>query len=247
MPWLEVYRRGRKEREYEVPDRGAVLGRDTDCDVVLSDGVVSRKHARLYATGGRWFIEDLETRNGTWVNGLREFRRPLNDGDQIELGPFIITYRQDELELVPGTNPSITPFRQSGFQTPMRPLVYEAKKDPDSTQRLDPKTMARLREEARALMGPHLLQVGSPSIPHPLRRTDNVLGSAPEAHVRVPDMGRDEAALVEVMPSGSFRLRKLGWFTTVRVNGNKVSDVALEDGDEIQIGSAKLVFVRGAK
>jgi pSer/pThr/pTyr-binding forkhead associated (FHA) protein len=71
----------------EVPVlAGITLGRD-DCDVVLSDPEVSRRHA-LVAEGPRGFtIEDLGSTNGTWVNGER-IDRPelLRAGDEVRFG-----------------------------------------------------------------------------------------------------------------------------------------------------------------
>lgn len=46
-----------------------ILGRDLDCDVVLSDPSVSRRHAALRREGRRWLLEDLGSTNGTRVNG----------------------------------------------------------------------------------------------------------------------------------------------------------------------------------
>jgi pSer/pThr/pTyr-binding forkhead associated (FHA) protein len=71
----------------EVPVlSGIVLGRD-DCDVVLSDPEVSRRHA-VVAEGPEGFtIEDLGSTNGTWVNGERIDRpETLRAGDELRFG-----------------------------------------------------------------------------------------------------------------------------------------------------------------
>jgi predicted component of type VI protein secretion system len=63
-----------------------ILGRDDDCDIVLAERQVSRQHIRIYWEGNRYFITDLESKNGTWVNGQRlEGTRELNDGDEIHV------------------------------------------------------------------------------------------------------------------------------------------------------------------
>lgn len=63
-----------------------VVGRATDCDISIADPLVSRKHARLIlnSSGGR--IIDLESDNGTFVNGQRVVDSPIVEGDLIELG-----------------------------------------------------------------------------------------------------------------------------------------------------------------
>lgn len=48
-----------------------VMGRSPDCDFVLGDDFSSSRHARLFRRGSDWFVEDLDSRNGTFVNGAR--------------------------------------------------------------------------------------------------------------------------------------------------------------------------------
>lgn len=74
-------------RRVVVPSRGAVLGRSRECDVVLDDSSVSRRHAELRPQGSDWTIQDLGSTNGVRVNG-RALRgvRVLRDGDRVELG-----------------------------------------------------------------------------------------------------------------------------------------------------------------
>jgi len=64
-----------------------LIGRSTDADIWLSDDGVSRKHARFERQGGVTTIEDLESANGTFVQGEKVSRRALKTGDQIQLGP----------------------------------------------------------------------------------------------------------------------------------------------------------------
>jgi len=46
-----------------------IVGRDPGCDIVIPDPYVSRRHARIFYRDGRWYIEDLGSRNGTYVDG----------------------------------------------------------------------------------------------------------------------------------------------------------------------------------
>jgi FHA domain-containing protein len=67
--------------------RGSVVGRSRDCDVVLGDPNVSRRHARIWLEGGRWEIEDLGSTNGVKVNERAiGSAHPLAPGDRIKLG-----------------------------------------------------------------------------------------------------------------------------------------------------------------
>ena len=66
--------------------RELVVGRHHSCDVKLSDPSVSRRHARLVFRDGNWVLQDLESTNGTAVNGVRVVRCVLRPGDRLSLG-----------------------------------------------------------------------------------------------------------------------------------------------------------------
>ncbi len=69
-------------------DRTSV-GRHERSDVRLLDGMVSRRHCLILREGERFLVKDLESRNGTWVNGRRiENRKQIKHGDVIQVGPF---------------------------------------------------------------------------------------------------------------------------------------------------------------
>jgi FHA domain len=63
------------------------MGRDKSCELVLADAEVSRKHARLETQGGVVFVRDLESRNGTFLNGQRlSSAVETREGDAIDVG-----------------------------------------------------------------------------------------------------------------------------------------------------------------
>ena len=63
------------------------VGRDKTCDVRLSDPGVSRFHAEFWFKEGAWWVLDLESANGTYVNGMKVDRAPLARQARVELGP----------------------------------------------------------------------------------------------------------------------------------------------------------------
>ncbi len=65
------------------------LGRAPSCELVFADDTVSRRHAGLRLRDGRWFIADLGSSNGTWVNGRRVYDAEVRAGDEIRLGSAV--------------------------------------------------------------------------------------------------------------------------------------------------------------
>lgn len=63
-----------------------LIGRHPACDVVVADDTVSRRHARLTFRDGGWIVQDLDSTNGTRLNGQRVGRCRLRPGDQLALG-----------------------------------------------------------------------------------------------------------------------------------------------------------------
>jgi len=76
------------------PGKSVVLGRDNEgCDVVLADARVSKRHAAVVPAAGRYFLEDLGSLNGTFVNGRRvEGRVALVAGDEILIRPYKLLF-----------------------------------------------------------------------------------------------------------------------------------------------------------
>jgi pilus assembly protein CpaF len=85
---LEVRERsGRRQRH--VLGARAVVGRASDCDLVLESPAVSKRHLRLEVAAGGVFVEDLGSTNGTRVDGRRlEGRRPLGPEETVEVGDY---------------------------------------------------------------------------------------------------------------------------------------------------------------
>jgi ABC-type multidrug transport system ATPase subunit len=80
-----------------------VIGRDTECDLVLDSPLVSRRHARLERSGSAHVLIDLHSINGTFVNGQRIDRVQLHTGDVVQIGPYRITYHPSAISQVSRT------------------------------------------------------------------------------------------------------------------------------------------------
>src|SRR5690348_8197909 len=100
-----------KGKSFQLPDHEPQLvGRSSEA-LPLRDATVSRRHAELTPDDGEWWIRDLTSQNGTWVNGTRiADRTRLRVGDQIRTGSTLFVFGrsdpEDEPDLVRLMRPS---------------------------------------------------------------------------------------------------------------------------------------------
>jgi hypothetical protein len=93
---LEIVEPGRSGRRCELGSGPTMIGRSSDCDVVLADAHASRRHARLEVRGGVLVLADLGSTNGTRVNGHRVREVVLGVGDRIEIGQTVLRVVEHE-------------------------------------------------------------------------------------------------------------------------------------------------------
>lgn len=69
------------------------IGRQRDNEIQLGDLGVSGHHARIYRGPDAYVVEDLKSRNGTWLNGMRVYHASLKEGDTLRLGETELKYQ----------------------------------------------------------------------------------------------------------------------------------------------------------
>lgn len=74
------------------PDGDTTIGRHPQCTLSINQPSVSRRHARLWMEDGRWYVEDLGSSNGTYVNNRRITKQELDEGDDLRCGDFKLNY-----------------------------------------------------------------------------------------------------------------------------------------------------------
>jgi len=81
-----------EDRRTAIPSGKLVIGRSRDCDLVVDDPNVSRRHAEVRRDGERWLAVDLGSTNGIKVNGRRVDEAALEPGDELTLGVSQFTF-----------------------------------------------------------------------------------------------------------------------------------------------------------
>jgi DNA-binding winged helix-turn-helix (wHTH) protein len=95
------------ERRIALTDGENIIGRDPDVNVWLDFATVSRRHARLLVTSSGTVLEDLASKNGTSIDGVRiNAAQPLRNGQQFACGHLELTYRESGVGLPTATQAS---------------------------------------------------------------------------------------------------------------------------------------------
>ena len=84
---------GRAGESFPVVGDRMTIGRRPDASVFLDDITVSRDHALLVKRGSAWFLDDCGSLNGTYVNRQRIDSQRLDDGDELQVGKYKLTFR----------------------------------------------------------------------------------------------------------------------------------------------------------
>jgi two-component system, NtrC family, sensor kinase len=114
VPSLFVIQGRNRGSRYDLSHHeGAMsIGREAGNFVQLDDNEVSRRHAEIRRVGESFFVGDLKSSNGTWLNSRKIERAELSSGDQIQVGRTILVYARDGadvaatglVDIVPGSN-----------------------------------------------------------------------------------------------------------------------------------------------
>lgn len=95
---------GSELHRYSFTESEILIGRSSECDVILDNAGVSRTHAKLVRVGERVQVVDLESGNGTFLNGKRINGAFVNPGDTIGIGKFSLTAKL-AAEALPDSDP----------------------------------------------------------------------------------------------------------------------------------------------
>ena len=245
MPKLELRFENSTLAEYAVALQPITVGRGPDNDVVIDNLAVSTHHARVFPELDHYVVEDLQSVNGTFVNGQPIQRKILREGDKIGIGKHTLIFYE---------------FATAKSPSPTGPKVTAPKLD--ETFMLDSRQREQLLRAASAAAA-----ATAPDAAPPPRR------AAAIGHLKVLRGKTDQATyslttkLTLIGKSNMATVRLKGWFKpktaavivkrddgyhvgpaahgkqNVKVNGETVEKPRLlQDGDIVQVSGVEFIF-----
>lgn len=201
-------------REIKLDKPSFTLGRKPDNDIVLDNAAVSGHHAKMYESGGTWFVEDLNSTNGTFVNGKKTLKSGLKPGDTVTLVKYSLVFA-DESAAPAAKAPAEEPLPQQRPKTPQGALeVLENPAD------------GRKEFELTAL-STYIGKSAQAAVPY---KAGGLFGGGPEL-----------AVVITMRPEGYWlNPIKEGY---AKYNGNVLNEkVQLKDDDTIEVGATRYRF-----
>ena len=102
MPKLILFAEPTKAKQVLLTQVETLVGRSPECDIVISQDPVSRRHAVVIRDGTLVTIKDLRSQNGVFVNGMKTASHDLANGDEIMIGDCKIRFFATEVDLSAG-------------------------------------------------------------------------------------------------------------------------------------------------
>ena len=230
MPTLTLVAERTPIKAYEVKSLGVSIGRGDDMDIVIDNVSVSRRQARVEMTAaGQWVVSDLNSANGTFVNGQRlTAPRPLTRGDEISFGKFSLFF--DRL-----------------LREPVQPRTLEARADlprPSDTFQMAQKDVERLQRAVALRRRAHLKWEARGKEDtfylERLERSAVLVGRSELCDLRVPAGPRHH--LLVLRNRTGYEVRNLSGWSRMRVNGDVRTQAPLKGGDVVEIRGLRFVF-----
>jgi predicted component of type VI protein secretion system len=226
MPKLTLVVERRALRVYDI-DRAVIrIGREMGLDVVIDNVAVSRHQAEIHLQDLQWFVRDLDSGNGTLLNGRRlAGPEPLKRGDEISFGKFSLFF-----DHVP-TEPAPQPYAsRAAYADPGRTFVMK----PDELAKLRATIVEKRRAHVR-------WQAGREEGTFTLADGSVVIGRSDLCDLRVDCRGPMHHLLIR-RNGPQYEVRNTSWWYRMRVNGEPTRRATLRDGDEVAIGELRLTF-----
>lgn len=235
MSKLTLKYEGRLLKEYSV---GAALtiGRSPDNAVIIDNPAVSGHHARVYSESGAVILEDLNSTNGTYVNGQHTPRRLLRNGDVVLIGKHQLVFEHTQAAAVPPQLPALgdTVYLDTQQHRALRASLEEARTEAQARQA--PKPPAPRRVGVLQVIAGRAEQTE-----YDLEAHTSLIGKSPEALVRLHGWFKPAVALAIARGSDGYVATPMGGRTTIN---NELLDKrqALQDGDVLNVNGLVLEF-----
>lgn len=237
MAIIEIFQNGKPVDSIPLlVGNNYIVGRDAACDIVLAEAVVSFHHARIESDGRGYLLVDLDSRNGTFVNGKKILSIWINNGDVISVGNFTLRFTSSERvnvsyrEKMPGINETIPIQKDHSYLIPGNQSTAVKKLTNEFSTHL---SLISLHD------GRKLHSLGDQPI---------LMGKGKKADIKLKGFGVGAKAAIIEKNSNGWDIRFIGGFLKPKVNNVVVNSIAkIRKNDIINFGKMRIQVVEDIK
>lgn len=200
------------------------IGRIEENEIVIKNLAVSRHHAKIYNKDGKVVMKDLGSANGTFVNGIRVEAAELTTGDVILIGKHVLKLHGEE---------AVRPKEQCVFQ------------GVGSTDMVDSGTRKQISQRLNSEPPSHTPKIiSSEGKEIEITKEYFTIGNGFKSKLKIEGLFiRNPHAKIFKQPDGAYIIVSMGsLFKPTKVNGDRVKEKILRNGDVIKIGKHELTF-----
>lgn len=212
MPKLMIKFESAFIREVKLDKPAFTLGRKPDNDITLDNAAVSGHHCKVYESGGTWFIEDLNSTNGTFVNGKKVLKAGLKTGDTVTVVKYSLLFSAD------AAAPAAAPEIALPVQKPKTPQgALEVLENPADNR----------KDFELTALSTYIGKSSQASVPY---KSGGLFGGGPEL-----------AAVITMRPEGYYLNPIKEGYAKYNGNP-LTEKIMLKDDDTIEVGSTRFRF-----
>ncbi|MBI3755277.1 MAG: FHA domain-containing protein, partial [Deltaproteobacteria bacterium] len=213
--------------KYAIAKAETTIGRGAGSDILLDNPGASRHHAVITEKGGKFTVEDRGSANGTFISGEKITMKELKNGDRIQILNYTLTFKHPQ-----AARPEQTILLTQPVATPPAKQPVQASAPPP----VSPEVKTKLGGQSKLV-----LEDGKE---HILKSTVTTIGIGEDMELRLEGKGV-EAHQASILrgKGGEFIIVHKGGRTPTKVNGGKIQEHHLKNGDAIEIGSYKINYM----
>jgi pSer/pThr/pTyr-binding forkhead associated (FHA) protein len=237
MPKLTLQFEGRLLKEYSV-GVGLTIGRSPDNTVIIDNPAVSGHHARLFSESGAVILEDLNSTNGTFVNGQHTTRRVLRSGDVVMVGKHQLVFENtQEWSAPPPQLPALgdTVYLDTKQHRALLSSLDEARAQPQTRPAAQKAAAPRRVGVLQVIAG------RSEETEYDLDAHTSLIGKSEGSLVRLHGWFKPAVALAIARSNDGYVATLMGGRTTIN-NEPLDKRQALQDGDVLNVNGLVLEF-----
>jgi len=241
MPVLKLSFGSSELKELPIGADPVTIGRSPQGDLFIDNPAVSFHHARVYAQAGVYYVQDLGSLNGTFLNGIRITQAPLTHGDVITVGKHSVRFSQDRPGVTPPTPVSTQETGDDNALKLTGTVVLDTKMRRELQERFEKGQAAASREQAKRLGKLTVLKGRATAKEFLLTSPTSMMGKSEQCAVRLRGWFAPKIAGMIIKQGEAYQVSPAG--KKVSVNGLPLTaKVQLQEGDVISAGRVQLRF-----